>query len=136
MNDKETIKQSLEIITKDSIFSIKKIMCDEKGFGNIYIEISSEDKVEIHFTMDRGIFWCEIGKVNQLYFIEDVFCVLHIKFSNESVEFLDYIKQVLKALEHNMEKLLNAFQDSNIEDTKLKIKKISTERVRKMFDLA
>lgn len=133
MSDKESLINNIVELTDEGLFSIEKFDFDEKHFGNFCIELTSSKQVNIRFIRDRGTVWCEAGRADEWYFIEDVFRLLGTDFvaeKSEVNEFLRYMSGLL--IKYNSE-VINILDAKNIDDTHVKIKKIATERALGMF---
>lgn len=133
MVDKKTLVSDLVELTDHGYFLIKKIDFDEENFGNFCIELNSNNQVSIRFIRDKGTFWCEVGKNDEWYFIEDVFSLFGLDTSVEKSDVREFLKYMSKLLSLNTTKILNVFDAKNYEETQFKVKKIATERALKMF---
>ena len=129
MVDESTIKNALVRVMEYGHFSIKQIKFDEINFGNICIELVSSNHVELRFIRDKGTFWCELGKNGEWYFIEDVFTLIGIdtpvKKDDEIVEFLMYMSNLIA---NSITCIFSAFDEKKLNETKIRIKTIATER--------
>lgn len=133
MFDKELLINNIVELTDEGLFSIEKFDFDEKNFGDFCIELTSSKQVNIRFIRDRGTAWCEVGRVGEWYFIEDVFRLIGTDFIAEKSEVNEFLRYMSGLLIENISKVMNVLDAKNIDDTHVKIKKIATERAIGMF---
>lgn len=128
------IKNALSELTNDGTFHIEKLIYDEKAFGNSLVILSSNEQVDIRFTNDRGIFWCEIGQAKEWYFIEDVFLIIGIKAAITSTDFIGMVTEISKTIKKNATQIFRAFDSKHCKETQSKVRTIAKKRAMSMFD--
>ena len=134
MSDKEALINDISDLTNEGLFLIKEFNFDEKNFGNFCIELSSDKQVNIRFIRDRGSVWCEAGRDGEWYFIEDVLKLIGTDFVVEKSGVNEFLKYMSGLLIKNVSKVMIVFDAKNIEDTRVKIKRIASERALGMFN--
>lgn len=135
MSNDDIYSKALDDLLRYSDFSISGIDYSEKNFGNTYIVLSSVYQVDLRFIRERGVFWCEIGKAGEWFFLEDILTLLGITELESSSEFMEFAEKVSKLVKRNLSQITNLFTESNFLTTKINIKKIATERAKGMFGL-
>ena len=133
MSDKETLIKSIYKLTDKGTFTIKKFDFDEKNFGNFCIELTSNKQVNIRFLRDRGTVWCEVGREGDWFLVEDVFKLIGIDFVSDKSEVNDFLNYISVLFIKNFSEVMIILDAKNIADTRVKIKKIATERALEMF---
>jgi hypothetical protein len=85
--------------------------------------------------MERGLFWCEIGKAGEWFFLEDIFTLLGLTELDSSTDFNFFIQKMAKLIRNNLNQILKLFDESGFFTTKIMIKEIATKRAKEMFGL-
>ena len=135
MNFEDMVKDALYTLTNDGTFHIDLISYDEKHFGNVLIVLSSNNRVDIRFINDRGIFSCDVGQAGEWFFIEDLFAVIGVTFAVNSDDLIDFIARMAYFIKSIIPQIFQAFNTENYNDTLIKIKAIENKRVMDMFGL-
>jgi len=135
MITEDMLTYALDTLIRDSDFCISGTDYNEKNFGNTYILLSSVYQVDLRFIRERGVFWCEIGKEGEWFFLEDIFTLLGITELDKSTEFIIFIEKMAKLLRGNLNQLRKLFDESSFFTTKIMINEIATKRAKEMFGL-
>jgi hypothetical protein len=135
MITEDMLTYALDILIKDSDFRISGIDYNERNFGNTYIVLSSVYQLDLRFIMERGLFWCEIGKAGEWFFLEDIFTLLGLTELDSSTDFNFFIQKMAKLIRNNLNQILKLFDESGFFTTKIMIKEIATKRAKEMFGL-
>lgn len=128
MNVEGMIENALDALTEDGIFCITQLYYDEENFGNVYVEVSSNNKVLARFIKDRGTYWCEIGYAGEWYLIEDIFTLLGVPSNIKSNDFINFISEIAVSLSGYVPQIFRAFSPKRRADTKTKIGKLAGRR--------
>ena len=127
------VKNALAELTNDGTFKIKQLVYDDKNFGNVIVEISSYNNLNIRFVKDRGDISCELGKFDEWFWIDDVFSVLGVQTKQIEKDIIDFISNISVQIKQNLPGIFKAFDEYNIKNTKSKIKDIAIKRVMGQF---
>ena len=122
MDDINQIKNTLTTLTNNnSVLEVDKIKYDEKNFGNYLVIIKLRKTIDILFIKDKGDFWCEIGRNNDKFFIEDFFTVVGINPIKTPQKFADMITETSTEIIKHLAKIEEAFNDTNFKVTNKKV---------------
>lgn len=135
MKKDDAIKNAFNELISEDTFCVEQIDYNKINFGNRLVVLRSKYQVNIRFISDRGTFWCEIGQMNEWYFIEDVFAVLEKSVEIESADFVDYITKISGLIKKNLPEIFLMFSSDNAGERKMKIKEIARKRVMGMFKI-
>jgi len=135
MKNDDAIKNAFNELISDGTFFVEQIDYNNINFGNSLVILRSNYQVNIRFISDRGTFWCEVGQMNEWYFIEDVFAVIEKSLEIKSTDFIDYITEISVLIKKNLPQIFLMFNSDNVVETKIKIKEIARKRVMEMFKL-
>ena len=61
MDLKNIIKNAVLKSSKNKKFKICDLKIDDKNFGNVFLLLELNEKIQIKFVKDRGDQWCELG---------------------------------------------------------------------------
>ena len=127
------VKSALTELINDGTFEIKKIVYDDKNFGNSIVEICSYKNLNIRFVKDKGDVSCEIGKFGEWYWIDDVFSIIGVKARQIEKDMIDAISNTSAQIKPNLPSVFKVFDEKNISVTKKKLKSVATKRVMGLF---
>lgn len=133
VNVEGMIENALITLTKDRTFYITQIDFNKENFGNYHVVLSSHNRVGIRFIRDRGIFWCELGRDEKWYFIEDVFNLIGVTITNKNNDFIDFIVEMATLIQKNIPQIFLVLSEKNFRDTQINIKALATKRAMEMF---
>lgn len=129
----DAIKDAFHDLISDGTFFIEQLDYNSTNFGNRLVVLKSNYQVDIRFISDRGTFWCEVGQMNEWYFIEDVFAMIEEALEIESSDFIDFIKKISVLIKKYLPQIFLMFNSNNVTETKIKIKEISQKRVMGVY---
>lgn len=135
MKKDNAIRNALNELINEGTFCVEQIDYNIINFGNIVVVLRSDYQVNIRFISDRGTFWCELGKMNEWYFIEDVFAVIEESLEIQSTDFIDFITEISVLIKKNLPQIFLMFNSDNVLETRIKINEIARKRVMGMFKI-
>ena len=109
MDLKNTIEKTVLKSSKNKIFEICDLKIDNENFGNIFLLIEANGKIQVKFIKDRGDCWCELGKFKQWVFIENIFNRIKIDEEFKKKDFISLITRVLYLIDKNFDRIVMSF---------------------------
>ena len=106
MDLKNIIENAVLKSSKNKKFKICDLKIDDKNFGNVFLLLELNEKIQIKFVKDRVDQWCELGDFHEWFPIENVFEKIKIDEEIKTTDFIFLITGILDLVDKNFEKIL------------------------------
>lgn len=134
MDELNKITEALTNLTNNSKLKIIQMKYDEKRFRNIWIKLKLSKEIEVLFIRDKGDFWCEIGRKQEFFLLEDVFHVIGIKNIKKSQSFIEMIRLTSIIIIKHSARIEDVFNDTNFKATQKVVSEYASNRMLGKFN--
>lgn len=122
--EEKRIREALVELVGSSIFKFTSMIYDEKFFGNVLVDLTSDVGINVRCIRDRGDAWCELASLKhpkELFGLYDVMAVLGIPIEPRKRDVVEAVGYALGVFENNRERITDAFGDEHYPETKSKL---------------